>query len=83
MLRASVAKRFSLPVSILYILFEFGEYITDLSIINYDTIIDHADFMDPFKPNEGIEAVFMMGQKVIERNEPTGKWLGRYLFADR
>ena len=40
MLRASVAKRFSLPVSILYILFEFGEYITELSIINYDTIIE-------------------------------------------
>ena len=40
MLRASVAKRFNLPVSILYILFEFGEYITELSIINYDTIIE-------------------------------------------
>jgi len=55
----------------------------DLVLFNYDTIIDHADFMDPFKPNEGIEAVFMMGQKVLERNEPTGKWLGKYIFADR
>ena len=32
---------------------------------------------------EGIEAVFMQGVKVLENNEPTGKWLGRYLFADR
>jgi len=55
----------------------------DLVLFNYDTIRDHADFMDPFKPNEGIEAVFMMGEKVLARNEPTGKWMGRYLFADR
>lgn len=55
----------------------------DLVLFNYDTIIDHADFMDPFQPNEGIEAVFMMGQKVLEHNEPTGKWLGKYLFADK
>ena len=39
--------------------------------------------MDPFQPNEGIEAVFMMGQKVLEHNEPTGKWMGKYLFAEK
>lgn len=55
----------------------------DLVLFNYDTIIDHADFMDPFQPNEGIEAVFMMGQKVLEHNEPTGKWMGKYLFAEK
>ena len=55
----------------------------DLVLFDYDTIIDRADFMDPFKPNEGIEAVFMAGTKVLERNEPTGKWLGQYIFADR
>lgn len=51
----------------------------DLVLFDYDTIIDHADFMDPFKPNEGIHAVYMQGQKVLEHNEPTGKWLGRYV----
>ncbi len=55
----------------------------DLVLFNYDTIIDHADFMDPFQPNEGIEAVFMAGQKVLENNEPTGKWLGKYIFASK
>lgn len=55
----------------------------DLVLFNYDTIIDHADFMDPFKPNEGIEAVFMKGTKVIERNEPTGNWLGQYVYAEK
>ena len=55
----------------------------DLVLFDYDTIIDQADFMDPFKPNVGIEAVFMLGQKVLARNEPTGKWLGKYLFASR
>jgi len=51
----------------------------DLVLFDYDTIIDHADFMDPFQPNEGIYAVYMNGQKVISNNEPTGLWLGKYL----
>lgn len=53
----------------------------DLVLFDYETIIDHADFMDPFQPNEGIAAVFMYGQKVLENNEPTGKWLGKYIKA--
>ena len=51
----------------------------DLVLFDYDTIIDHADFMDPFQLNEGIHAVYMKGQKVLAHNEPTGLWLGEYL----
>lgn len=55
----------------------------DLVLFDYDRIIDHADFMDPFKPNEGIHAVYMAGTKVLQDNEPTGAWLGRYLKPSR
>ena len=55
----------------------------DLVLFDYDRIIDHADFMDPFKPNEGIHAVFMAGKIVLRDNEPTGAWLGRYLKPHR
>ena len=40
---------------------------------------DHADFLDPFKPNEGIHQVYIDGKLVLEDNEPTGVWAGKYL----
>lgn len=54
-------------------------YDADLVLFDYDTIRDHADFVDPFKPNEGIYQVYMSGKLVIENNEPTGIWVGKYL----
>lgn len=51
----------------------------DLVLFDYDTIIDHADFLDPFKPNEGIHQVYIDGKLVLEDNEPTGVWAGKYL----
>ena len=54
-------------------------YDADLVLFDYDRIQDHADFEDPFKPNEGIHMVFIQGQCVLKDNEPTGKWLGKYI----
>lgn len=51
----------------------------DLVLFDYDRIIDHADFMDPFRMNEGIHQVYIAGQLVLEDNEPTGNWCGKYL----
>ena len=46
---------------------------------DFDTIIDHADFYEPFKPNEGIHQVYMLGQLVLENNERTGISVGKCL----
>ena len=54
-------------------------YDADLVLFAYDNIIDGGDFEDPFKPNEGIHQVYMAGQLVLEDNEPTGNWCGKYL----
>lgn len=54
-------------------------YDADLVLFDFDTILDQADFMDPFKPNIGIHQVYLNGKLVLEDNEPTGVWEGRYL----
>ena len=54
-------------------------YDADLVLFNYDTIRDHADFMDPFKPNEGIHQLYIAGELTLEENEPTGVWKGKYI----
>ena len=54
-------------------------YDADLVLFDYDKIIDHADYLDPFKPNEGISRVYMEGKLVLKDNEPTGIWCGKFL----
>jgi N-acyl-D-amino-acid deacylase len=54
-------------------------YDADLVLFDYDRIQDHADYIDPFKPNEGIHQVYMRGSLVLEDNEPTGTWVGKYI----
>lgn len=54
-------------------------YDADLVLFDFDTIIDHADFYEPFKPNEGIHQVYMQGKLVLEDNEPTGIAMGKCL----
>lgn len=51
----------------------------DMVLFDYDRIRDHADYVDPFKPNEGIHQVYMMGKLILENNEPTGIWVGKYI----
>ena len=54
-------------------------YDADLVLFDYETIQDHADFMDPFKLNEGIQQLYIGGELVLENNEPTGVWKGKYI----
>ena len=51
----------------------------DLVLFDYDTIRDHADFLDPFKPNEGIHQLYIAGELVLQDNEPTGVRNGKYI----
>lgn len=48
----------------------------DLVLFNKDTIIDRATYTDPFLPNEGIKAVFVLGQAAVVDNMPTGVYNG-------
>lgn len=55
------------------------DYDADLVLFDYDNIQDHADFMDCFKRNEGIHQVYIGGQLVLQDNEPTDTWIGKYI----
>ena len=54
-------------------------YDADLVLFDFDRILDHADFEDPFQLNEGIHQVYMKGQLVLEDNQSTGTYLGKSL----
>ena len=54
-------------------------YDADLCLFDYDTILDHADYQDPFQKNDGIRQVWVAGKLTLEDNEPTGVWAGRVL----
>lgn len=58
-------------------------YDADIVLFDFDRIRDHADFMDPFKPNEGIHRVFMGGKCALKDNEPTGIWVGKYIKFEK
>jgi len=58
-------------------------YDADLVLFDYDRIIDHADFENPFQPNEGIHQVYMKGQLVLQDNETTGTYLGKTIPYQR
>jgi N-acyl-D-aspartate/D-glutamate deacylase len=55
----------------------------DLVLFDYDTIIDRADFLNPFQLNEGIRQVYVAGQLTLEDNVPTGNWAGKYLYKNQ
>ena len=43
----------------------------DLVLFDENTLIDHADYLDPFIPNEGIHSVYVMGETLVENNNMT------------
>lgn len=51
----------------------------DLVIFDPDTIIDGADFKDPFKDPIGINYVFINGEIIIDNGSYTGKTEGKVL----
>ena len=52
-------------------------YDADLVLFDFETIIDHATYAEPFLPSEGIEMVFVGGQAAVVKNQPTGVYNGR------
>lgn len=54
-------------------------YDADLVLFNKDTVLDHATYTQPLLPNEGIQAVFVMGQAAVVDNRFTGVFNGKIL----
>lgn len=54
-------------------------YDADVVLFDYDSIIDHADYVDPFQLNEGIYQVYVGGKLNVQNNEPMGNWNGRII----
>ena len=54
-------------------------YDADLTLFDFDKIIDHADYVNPFLHNEGIHQVYVGGVLTMENDEPTGNWNGSYI----
>ena len=54
-------------------------YDADLVLFDYDNILDGGTFENPFLPNTGIHQVYMNGTLVLQDNEPTGTYIGRYI----
>lgn len=55
-------------------------YDADLTLFDFDKIIDRADYVNPFLHNEGIHQVYVGGKLTLENDEPTGNWNGKYLY---
>ena len=54
-------------------------YDGDLTLFDFDRILDKADYVNPFAHNEGIYQVYVGGVLTLENDEPTGSWNGRYI----
>ena len=54
-------------------------YDADLVLFDYETILDHADYVNPFQLNEGIHQVYVGGKLNVQDNEPVGNWNGKIL----
>ncbi|MBI4584520.1 MAG: D-aminoacylase [Planctomycetes bacterium] len=55
----------------------------DLCLFDEAKVIDRADYLDPFQYPEGIEAVLVNGQVVLERGQHTGARPGKILRRGR
>jgi N-acyl-D-amino-acid deacylase len=55
-------------------------YFADLTVFNYEKIIDRAEFGDPFVKPEGIHHVFVNGSPVVYNGETTNRLPGRILI---
>ena len=51
----------------------------DLVLFDFERILDRADYLHPFLPNEGIHQVYQGGRLVLQDDAPTGVFAGRTL----
>ena len=54
-------------------------YDADLVLFRYEEIRDHADYLDCYAQNQGIEKVLVNGQVVVENNEFMNKYPGKLI----
>ena len=54
-------------------------FFADVTVFNSETIIDKADFNNPYQYSEGVEFVIINGKLVIKNGEHTGELAGRVL----
>ena len=54
-------------------------YDADLVLFDFERIIDHADYVNPFQLNEGIHQVYVGGKLNVQDNEPMGNWNGKII----
>ena len=52
-------------------------YYADLVIFDAETIIDKADYVNPFQKPEGIDCVFVNGKIVVKNNQHSGERPGK------
>jgi len=63
-------------------LIRVGQF-ADITLFDPDKVIDRATYLEPFQYNEGIEAVIVNGQVVLDRDNHTGARPGRALRKGR
>ena len=51
----------------------------DMVLFDYNSIIDRADYVNPFQLNEGIYQVYVGGKLNVQNNEPMGNWNGKII----
>lgn len=54
-------------------------YDADLTLFDFDRILDKADYVNPFAHNEGIHQVYVGGVLSLLEDEPTGNANGKYI----
>jgi N-acyl-D-aspartate/D-glutamate deacylase len=55
----------------------------DLVVFDPATILDGADYLDPFRPPSGIDTVLVNGTPVVREGSATGATPGRVLRRGR
>ena len=54
-------------------------YDADLVLFDFERIIDHADYVNPFQLNEGIYQVYVGGMLNVQENKEMGNWNGKII----
>ena len=54
-------------------------YYADITVFDPETVLDKADYTNPFQRPEGIHHVFINGSQVLHDGEPTGSLPGRII----
>ncbi len=55
----------------------------DICVLDYDNVRAHADYVHPFRRNDGIDYVLLGGEVIVEHGEYNGKRHGRLLKHKR